>query len=181
MDREKKIEIAKIILTVIAVAGILPLAFVAPNAVQIFKIFGDKKPYQYGFRFNRAIKGLERRGLVKIFKGKVRLTKAGEKELELYELKKKIVAPPKKWDKKWRVVAFDIWERRRGVRNAVRRYLNELGFVHLQNSVWVYPYECREVVELLKTHYKVRPAVLYMTVETIEDDEYLKRKFNLIK
>lgn len=181
MDRDRKIEIAKIILAVIAVAGILPLAFVAPNAVQLFKIFTDKKPHQYGFRFNRAIKGLERKGLVKISKGRVRLTKAGEKELELYELKKKIVTPPKKWDKKWRVVAFDIWERRRGVRNAVRRYLNELGFVHLQNSVWVYPYECREVVELLKTYYKVRPAVLYMTVESMEDDKYLKKKFNLVK
>jgi CRISPR-associated endonuclease Cas2 len=179
MDREKKIEIAKIILTVIAVAGILPLAFVAPNAVQLFKIFTDKKPYKINFRFNRAVMQLEKRGLVKIARGKISLTPKGEKELEFYNLKEKIMSRPKKWDKKWRIVIFDVWEKRRRVRDAVREQLRRFGFVHLQNSVWIYPYECQEIIELLKTNYKLRPAVLYIIADKVENDEALKEKFGL--
>ncbi len=179
MEKEKKIEIIKIVLGVIAVAGILPLALVAPNAVQLFKIFTDKKPYQFNFRFTRALKQLERRGLVNISRGKVSLTQKGRVELEFYNLKDKTSKLIKKWDGKWRIVIFDIWERRRGARDAARRRLNQLGFVRLQNSVWVYPYECQEVVELLKTHYKLRPAVLYITADSVENDDFLKKKFGL--
>lgn len=181
MEREKKIEILKIVLYVIAAAGLLSVAMVAPNAVQLFKIFTDKKPYQFNFRFTRVLKQLERRGMVKITRGKVSLTPKGMAELKFYILKDKanVLELSKKWDGKWRLVIFDIWERRRGVRDATRRRLNRLGFVRLQNSVWVYPYECQEVVELLKTYYKLRTAVLYITADSVENDDLLKKKFGL--
>lgn len=160
-------------------AGLLSVALVAPNAMLMFGIFRNKKVKAVNFRFNRALKDLEDKGLVKISRSMVKITEKGKKELMLYEFKRKIVKPPKKWDKKWRIVSFDIWERRRNVRNKVRKYLTQLGFARLQNSVWVYPYECREIVNLLKINFKVRPAVLYIVADSIENDEKLKSKFGL--
>lgn len=46
----------------------------------------------------------------------------------------------KAWDKKWRIAFFDIQEIRKGLRNALRKRLKELGFVMLQKSVWISPH-----------------------------------------
>lgn len=46
----------------------------------------------------------------------------------------------KKWDKKWRVVTFDIPEEIRWKRDRLRRKLVELGFGMVQESVWATPH-----------------------------------------
>ena len=46
-----------------------------------------------------------------------------------------------RWDRKWRVVIFDIAEINRSSRNALRRKLKDLGFGLLQKSVWVSPHD----------------------------------------
>ncbi len=47
----------------------------------------------------------------------------------------------KPWDKKWRVVIFDISELNRRVRDGLRHKLRELGFGMLQESVWITPHD----------------------------------------
>lgn len=47
----------------------------------------------------------------------------------------------KKWDKKWRIVIFDIEEKQKKTREALRYKLKELGFGMIQESVWVSPYD----------------------------------------
>lgn len=42
-----------------------------------------------------------------------------------------------KWDGKFRIVAFDIPEQKRIIRNLFRRNLKKWGFKHLQKSVWI--------------------------------------------
>ncbi len=183
MDREEKIELARFILGIIGAAGILSVALIAPNAfgayAQIAKQIKSCRRNKFNYRVRRAVGQIEKRGLICIQNGKARLTSLGEQELMLYETKRKMIQKPKKWDGKWRIVMFDIWEKRRLVRDAVRRYLNQLGFVRLQHSVWAFPYDCKEVVDLLKTYHKVRPAVLYMVVESLENDKFLRQKFGL--
>jgi len=43
------------------------------------------------------------------------------------------------WDGKWRIVVFDLPERKRGLRNELRRQLRYAHFGCLQASVWVSP------------------------------------------
>jgi len=43
------------------------------------------------------------------------------------------------WDKKWRLVSFDISQKQNSLRVRLRRSLARLGFGYLQNSVWVTP------------------------------------------
>ena len=47
----------------------------------------------------------------------------------------------RRWDKKWRIVIFDIQEINRGARDGLRKKLRELGFGMLQESVFISPHD----------------------------------------
>jgi CRISPR-associated endonuclease Cas2 len=179
MAKKEIIQISKIILGVIAVAGVLSIALVAPGVFVAVKMFRKKNNGRFNVQIKQALKRLNQRGLIEINRGRVTLTNKGKQELAFYEMKKRLIKHPKKWDKKWRVVIFDVWERRRKVRDDMRKYLSQIGFVKLQQSVWVYPYECEDVVELFRVQYKLRSAVHYLVVEKIDDDDKFKKMFNL--
>ena len=123
------------------------------------------------------------RGLIFISKedGKsyTRLTKSGEEKLVRYELGEMAVEKPKHWDGKWRLVIFDIRERRRTTRDFLRQQLQGLGLVRLQNSVWVYPYDFSELTVLFKADAMIGKDILYLTVEELENDSWLRKHFGL--
>src|SRR3989339_239988 len=86
---------------------------------------------------------------------------------------------PKCWDKKWRVLIFDIPEKRKYLREKIRNTLGAIGFSQLQKSVWVYPYDCEDLIALLKADFKVGKDVLYVIADKIEYDAPLRAKFGL--
>ncbi len=84
----------------------------------------------------------------------IKLTPEGKARAKLYTQIDSIkIKKQKKWDKKWRVLIFDVPEDVRIKREALRGKLKELGFYMLQKSVWVYPYPCKEELELLKNFF----------------------------
>ena len=83
------------------------------------------------------------------------------------------------WDKKWRVAAFDIPEKYSVLRDKVRTILKRAGFVRLQHSVWVFPHNCEELVQLIKEESQLPRFILYGVLERIEDEERLKKLFSL--
>jgi len=189
MEKETKIKIVKVVLGVVAAGGILTVAAVAPNALKIVDLFYDRKKqgydkYRKKYYIKTTINRMENRGLIEFYKRGaktlVRLTEKGRKELLKYQMREKIIEKPKKWDKKWRVVIFDIAEDARNLREGLRQELTNLGFIKLQNSVWVHPYECDDVVAMIKTYFDIEESVLFMTVEQVENDEWLKEWFELI-
>jgi DNA-binding transcriptional regulator PaaX len=55
------------------------------------------------------------------------------------------------WDKKWRMVVFDVPERYRGIRTVLRRFLLSMGFTAWQRSIWITPFDVSlEVREFIK-------------------------------
>ena len=76
---------------------------------------------------------------------------------------------------------FDIPERRRGTREKIRATLITLGFIRLQDSVWVYPYDCEDLILILKADFKIGKDVLYIIADQIEYDAPLRTYFNLPK
>jgi len=86
---------------------------------------------------------------------------------------------PKHWDKKWRIVIFDIPEKRKAKRHILRDSLIKIGFIKLQQSVWIYPYDCEELVVLLKADFQLGKEALYLIVDTLENDSSLKMHFHL--
>ncbi len=185
MEKEKRIKIAKIILKVIAAGGILSMAVLAPNALQILGAFRDKKERKYDpkYHIKKAVTRLKNRGLIE-FQNKggktfIRLTSKGKGELLKYQLQEMTIKKPKNWDGKWRVIIFDIAEQKRRIRDGLRKELINLGFLKLQDSVWVHPYDCEEVIIMLKSHFRIGKDVLYLVVEIMENDKWLKQKFGL--
>ena len=84
------------------------------------------------------------------------------------------------WDGKWRVVIFDIREKRRLIRQKLRTLLSGAGMVRLQDSVWVHPYPCDEFVALLRANLKSGTCeLLYFIAEGLESDRHLREHFNL--
>ncbi len=85
-----------------------------------------------------------------------------------------------KWDGKWRIVVFDIPERIKGGRNALREKLKELGFYELQKSVWIFPYDCKDEIDFIIEFFDLRRYVRYGILESIDNDLHLQEIFDLI-
>ncbi|KKU67532.1 MAG: hypothetical protein UX89_C0014G0002 [Parcubacteria group bacterium GW2011_GWA2_47_16] len=112
-------------------------------------------------------------------KGLLRLTPKGETKLRQLKLREYKIKKPKRWDNKWRVLTFDIREERRATRDKIRRTLTVIGFIRLQDSVWVYPYDCENLTTLLKADFKIGKDVLYIIADSIENDSWLRKQFSL--
>jgi len=67
---------------------------------------------------------------------------------------------------------------RRG-RDMLRDTLIDIGFFKLQDSVWIYPYDCEDLITLLKTNYSMSSRVLYIVSEHVEGDWKAKKYFKL--
>ena len=76
---------------------------------------------------------------------------------------------------------FDIKESRKKTREQVRHTLTQIGFIKLQNSVWIYPYDCEDLISLLKDDFMLGKDLLYVIVEKLENDYSLRKFFKLIK
>lgn len=145
-----------------------------------------RRPSKYNPRFyvKTVYSQLLERGWLKLEqKGNrkyTRLTPAGREELSKYLLDDIEIRKPRKWDKKWRVLIFDIKEFKKKTRERLRYRLMSLGLARLQDSVYVYPYDCEELLTLLKAYFKLGSEVIYMTVDKIENDRWLREDFELI-
>ena len=84
------------------------------------------------------------------------------------------------WDRKWRIVTFDIPEKLKKVRDAFRYHLKRLGFVELQHSVFALPFKCRNEIEYLIEFYNARRFIRYIEAHHIDNELDLKHKFNLL-
>jgi DNA-binding transcriptional regulator PaaX len=181
----ERTNIKGLILKIIEVAGLISLVALAPGVlVALSKAQKHKRKYEQRYHVNRAIKEMINAGLVEYRKNEqgiicLRLTGKGRDKLKDYALENLKIKKPWRWDKKYRVIIFDIKEFKRKTRDKLRHWLEHLGFIRLQNSVWVYPYECREVIILLKSYFHIGKEVLYMTVDSIENDKWLKKEFGL--
>ena len=182
-----KAKITKAVLTALAVGTFITVAMVAPNALQLLGPLVDKSKRGLSNRryyVKSTIRRLADKGLIAFKKSErgniyARLTNQGRHELLKYRLEELVINTPRRWDGKWRIVTFDIQELKRRARDQLRQELVNLGFVHLQNSVWVYPYECDEFITLLKTYYELGKSLLYLVVEKLENDRWLKETFGL--
>ena len=74
----------------------------------------------------------------------------------------------------------DSPDKKRRVRDRIRDLFKLAGLYPLQESVWVYPYDCEDIIALLKTEFGVGKNLLYLIVEELENDRHLRSEFGLI-
>lgn len=180
--RKRKRDIQHAVLATVAVTGVIAFAAIAGNAVQLLNYLPNER-YNLKYRMKSVTGRLVAKGYANWVErdGKkfLRITPKGRKILAFEQAKIALKNQKKKWDGRWRMVAFDIPERRRAVRLRLRSVMREIGFIRLQDSVWVFPYDCEDFIALLKAELKIGKDVLYAIADTIEHDKDLRRHFNL--
>jgi len=186
-ERRKKRNIKKaILLGLLGGATVAGYAALGPAVLAGFIALDGRGGYRiFDTKLKRSLRLLIDKGLVEFNK------KNGKKYLEITQkgrayLRKKQglgyeTKRPKRWDGKWRVVIFDIKESRRTDRDRLREKLENIGFFRLQNSVWAYPYDCEDIITLIKSDYRLGGNVVYIIAEEIENDRKLREHFKLNK
>lgn len=169
----------RILLETVAVAGVISVALVAPNTIGAMKKLGLIPSKRQHDTIRQARARLVAQGLLTYKGGLLSVTAKGEKVLDELDRRAYALPKPKRWDGKWRVLIFDVPEHRKNTREKIRRTLMQIGFVRLQDSVWLYPYDCEDVVVLLKADFKIGKDLLYLIVDSIEADGKWREWFGL--
>lgn len=174
-------ELAKEILRGLAVGGVLAGGIVAPNVVQLLKMFesADRR------KIKRVMAALKWQGLIRLVsRGEadyLEITRGGKTKLIAYDIDEMVLRQPKRWDGRWRVFLFDIPERFAAARRALKDKLSQLAFYPYQKSVYVTPYPCREEITFLLKFFGVEKHGKYLETQTLEDDLKLIHHFELSK
>lgn len=85
----------------------------------------------------------------------------------------------KKWDGKWRMVAFDIPNSCRKGRNALRYRLKTAGFYELQESIFLYPHDCKREIDAIVKLFKLEKYVRFGLLDYIDIQDRVKFKFGI--
>jgi DNA-binding transcriptional regulator PaaX len=175
----KSIPIAKIILAVLWHTGEITVKSFFPH--KYARTFGYGRDIT---TYRSSLSKMKRRGLVKkrgrnIFY----LTSKGKKEAilafvgaeaQLHKQNKR------KWDGGWRIVFFDIPEKKRKYRDYLRVILKSIGFQEFQKSVWISPWPAPSFLKDLLFEENIKQYTRFIITEHIEYDKDLRDAFNLV-
>jgi DNA-binding transcriptional regulator PaaX len=182
--KKPKSEIVKDIFKGLAISGAVCVAATSPyfvvnlmRGIQSSTQYKKKKVYDTFYKLKqRGYINLQRRNN-QIY---ISLTEEGKKRAGRFQIDSLEVKKSKKWDKKWRIVIFDIAQLKKLQRDIFRGKLKELGFIPLQKSVWVHAFPCRDEIALLREFFGLSEKEICLIVaESIENEDYLKGVFNL--
>ena len=179
-------ELSKKILATIGTGAVLLTLLVAPGTAKLLKLFdmeraGFRERQKKKERIMRAVKRLKKNRLVAMHEKDeelfIELTASGKKRLLHYQLENLVLRKPSKWDGKWRIVIFDIPEKHKKAREALRHNLHRLSFYPLQRSVFAYPYPCKDEIDFVSEFFAIGYFVNYFEANYFDDDSKLKLHF----
>lgn len=161
--------------------GALAQANCFPACAKLYK----KEKFKNEIKFSNAFCYLRRRELIRVrYIGQqmyFSLTNKGKKLAGKYSLIDKLkIKKQKVWDKKWRILIFDIKDKQKVKREALRGKLKELDMCQLQKSVWVYPYDFKNEMSLLREFFGMENSEMKLiTAAEIENDADLREFYHL--
>ncbi len=186
MAKHKKGRLALKILLLISAGAAIPAILVAPNMAKVLIPALHKlarKLESRPFIVKDSITALKDRKLIRteIKNGETIfvVTNEGEKHILRGKIEAIKIPIPQKWDKKWRLIIFDIPEQYKKAREALRWKFKELDLYKLQKSCFVYPFECKEEIDFITEFFGVSKYVNYIIVESLEGESKLKQHFEL--
>lgn len=108
----------------------------------------------------------------------VKLTQKGRTKYLRFQLEE-LSLKGRAWDKKWRIVLYDISKFKRSQQETFRRILKRIRFLKLQKSVYITPYSCEESIEYLREYFGIGREVLVIRADKIENEVVYKKYFGL--
>jgi len=180
----KNKSLAADILLIAAAGPIILASLFLPNAPRMLKPL-IKWHKNWGKikcqRIYEAIRRLNRKRLIELTqrgdKLYIEITENGKRLIKNFDYDNIELPSPKKWDKKWRLVIFDIPEKKNKERRALSVKLKDLGFYPLQESVFIYPYDCHNEIDFVCEFLSINRYVNYCLVESLDKREGDLRKF----
>lgn len=172
-EKFQKGELIKKVLIGIGIGLAIGAVFTMPGVLLALKpFFGDKKISRQSF--SKTYKILARKRFVKVReeRGKyiLEVTEEGKRQQKEYQLQDTLkdlkISIPKIWDRKWRLLVFDIPESKKEKREILRSFLQHFGFYQFQDSVFIHPFDCENEIDLLKEVFEIKPFVQCFTVAT---------------
>jgi len=176
----------KFLLMTLAVGGVVFAGALLPALISAMS--ESKQSKRFSKKQIRSTFGLlKQRKLIEIIREKdgktmIRLTNKGQARIKEFCFEELRITKAKQWDRKWRILIYDIPTKPKiynKVREALRSKIKEIGFIQLQKSVWVCPYECEDEILFLTECYSVTKFIEILTVEKMLHEDQLKIKFKL--
>lgn len=174
------------VLKSLVVAGMAGCLVVAPNAVQLGEIALKRLNKNSRMRNAKSLVNyLAKQELVKVKELpdgqlQVTITKRGQKRVQKVEFADLKVSKLRQWDRRWRILTFDIPEKQRTARRSLSLKLRDLGFYQLQRSVWVHAYPCSVELELVRQTFGIgNKYVTLFESDYLNREQELKRFFGL--
>ncbi|MDP3965446.1 MAG: hypothetical protein Q8Q13_01475 [bacterium] len=149
----------------------------ARSTRRFYKLAHERAAYRH--RCKRALDRLIELNYVEVTGDRLSITDHGQTALGEVILKTHDLLTTEPWDHKWRIAIFDIPEIYAPLRRKIRDILKRAGFVKLQQSVWIFPHECKDLIKLIKEESQLSRYVLYGVLDHIEGEERLQKLFHL--
>jgi DNA-binding transcriptional regulator PaaX len=190
MQKYNKGEIAKIILSTLLTVGFITFAMrprrepadsAMPNAVQLFKYF-KPNDWKERARIKDSVARLERGGYVKKRGGTGEaflLTEKGRERAMRYAIEQMRIASQKTWDKKWRLIMFDVPEEKMQERRAINFALKRLGCAQYQKSIFITPFPCEKEIDFVGECFGIRDHIRIVVAGEVEKSDALKKTFGV--
>lgn len=109
----------------------------------------------------------------------VRLTEKGRMRMLQYTLDEMIVRAPPQWDRKWRIILYDVGNAKKRQQTLFRSMLKRLKMIPIQRSVYLTPYPCEDEISFLREYFDIAEGVLYIVTNTLENEGEYRTYFGL--
>lgn len=183
--KDRKYPDKETILTILKAGAVLTLAMLTPGAVKLFKDDAIFSPWQKFHQplLRRNIKNLKRKGLVSFSEegGEtvVKITNKGKTTVLKFNVDTIEIKKPDHWDKRWRIIIFDIPEDKKEAREILRKKLKELEFYQFQESVFIFPFPCEKEIKFLREIFEIPDEVKIILAQRVENEEELRKMYGL--
>ena len=176
-------------LAIMATGGIITLGAMAPGLLTEINKISRRKRKEKTEKYReiwRNFNLLKKKGNLEFAKEEddclfYKFSEKGKAKVRKFIIDELQISAPKEWDKKWRLIIFDIPEKKRSGRVALRKKLNDMGFFQCQKSAWIHPFPCLEEIEFIKDVFNIKPFVKIFLVDEMTDGKSLYHFRNLLK
>ena len=186
---EKQVEnlksVSEVILAVGTIAGTLVLTLLAPNIFQYLNKMPwarntyrnrDTKWKDQQQKITKAIYYLKKEGYVELTPDGedfiMKIKKKGRKKIRKLQFDSLSIPMPNQWNRRWWLVIADVPSKEyRRHADFFREKLKKMNFYPLQRTVWVFPFDPRDEVDLVAARYGIERFVTIMEVLTLDPED----------
>ena len=182
MNKYERWELSKNILKTIAETTLIVGSLALPQLPTVYRMFNAENRREKD-RIRRAIDRLQNKKYIKKYKKDevevIEITENGRKEVLKYKIEEIKIKEQKRWDGMWRVIMFDIPEKKKTARDGLTLKLIKMGCAPIQKSVFVTPYECKKEIKFIGEYFGVSKHIIFLETRKINNEDLLRDEFEL--